>query len=172
MESGVPGVEEYPKAYSVYVERATDPDIVSTLRGQLADTVDLLRGLTEVKAAIRYAPGKWSVKEVVGHMIDTERIFSTRLLKFARGERVSLPGFDQDEYVAAADFDNRTLRSLVHEYEHVRKSNLALFESLSADAWQLSGTANDASFTVRSIAYIIAGHERHHLMVLRDRYDL
>ena len=164
-----PGASEYAPYYEKYVSMI-EGDVLETLERQGAETAALLGGVSEDAAASRYEPGKWSVKELVGHMIDGERIFAYRALRFARGDRTPLEGFDQDPYVAAANSDARTLRSLAEEFGHVRAATLALLRSLDPEAWARRGTASDAEVSVRALAYIIAGHEAHHVRVLRERY--
>jgi hypothetical protein len=140
------------------------------MAAQIDETLALLRGLSEERATHRYAPGKWSVKEVVGHMIDGERIFGYRALRFARNDPTPLSGFDQEPYIASASFDACALDGLLDEFEHVRRGTVLMFRHLPAEAWLRQGVASDNPVTVRALAYIIAGHERHHVGVLRERY--
>jgi hypothetical protein len=165
-----PSAEEYAPYYEKYVSLVPAGDVVETLERQGAETLALLRGLSEEQAASRYEPGKWSVKEVVGHIIDGERIFAYRALRFARGDRTPLPGFEQDDYVSGGDFDARTLSDLTDEFGHVRRATLALLRPLGEAEWRRTGTASDNEVSVRALAHIIAGHELHHLNVLRARY--
>jgi hypothetical protein len=165
-----PQTNEYAPYYEKYVSLVPEGDVVETLERQLDDTLALLRGVTQERAGYRYAPGKWSIKEVVGHIIDTERIFSYRALAIARGERQPLPGMDQDEYMAGANFDELTLAGLLEQFEHLRRANVLMLRGLSGEAWTRRGTASDNEVTVRAIAYIIAGHEAHHVKILRERY--
>lgn len=165
-----PDRSEYPDDYAGYVARVADADVLAVLEAQIAETAELLGALDEDAAGHRYAPGKWSVREVVGHMIDCERIFLYRATAFARGDCGPLPGFDENAYVEGADFDGRTLPSLLDELELQRRSTLAFFDGLGETAWSRRGTANDVEFTVRVIAFIVAGHHAHHLSVLRERY--
>src|SRR5919199_1054450 len=165
-----PGTDEYAPYYEKYVSRVPDGGIVETLRRQSADTLALLRGLSEEQAASRYEPGKWSVKELVGHLCDSERVFAYRALRFARGDETPLPGFDQDPYVRGGNFDARTIRDLAGEFESVRAATLSLLASLDEEAWARRGKANDNEVSVRAIAHIIAGHELHHVSILRERY--
>lgn len=165
-----PGADEHAPYYSKYVELVPDGDIVTGLDRQGEETLDLLRGLSEERAASRYAPGKWSIKEVVGHIIDAERIFAYRALRFARGDRQPLAGFEQDDYITNANFDSRSIKDLADEFEHVRRSTILLFGNLDGEAWSRRGTASDAEVSVRALAYIIAGHERHHVGIIRSRY--
>lgn len=165
-----PEENEYAPYYGKYVSLVPDADVVETLERQIEDTLALLGGVGEERAAHRYEPGKWSIKEVVGHLIDAERIFAYRALAIARGEQKPLPGMDQDEYMAGANFDARTLADLAEEFAHVRRANVLMLRGLSADAWSRRGVASDNEVTVRAIAYIIAGHEAHHVRILRTRY--
>ena len=165
-----PETGEYIPYYHKYITLVPDGDVVDTLRSQIGDTVALLRTIPEARASHRYAPGKWSIKEVVGHMADVERIMTYRLLRVARGDATPLPGFDENAYVPAANFDARSLGSLAHELEQVRGSTVALLETLDAGAAVRRGRANDAEISARALAYIVAGHERHHVGLLRERY--
>ncbi len=165
-----PTAEEYGDYYAGYVGQVPDGDVLETLERQGEEVVELLAGLAESDGARRYAPGKWSVKEVLGHVIDTERIFAVRALAFARGERQSLPGFEQDDYVRTGEFDARPLAGLIEEFAAVRRANVVFFAGLGEEAWGRRGTANNLPFTVRAVAWILAGHAAHHLQVLRKRY--
>lgn len=169
---GRPEAKEFNEHYAAYVARVTEPDPVDAMTRQIEDTVNLLSGVSEAKALGRYAPGKWSVKEVIGHLADTERIFSYRALRIARGDTTALPGFDQDAYIPTAAFDRHPLQDLVGELRDVRRSTLALFRSFDRPAWGRAGTASGWPLSVRAIAYIIPGHERHHVAILRERYGL
>jgi hypothetical protein len=165
-----PTPDEYAPYFGGYVGEVPPGDVLAILERQMVETQELLRGLPASRATHRYAPGKWSIKEVVGHLSDTERIFTYRALCFCRSDRAPLPGFEEDDYVAAAGFDARPLADLARELETVRGATLSLFRGLSDEALLRRGTANGREFTVRAIAYIIAGHERHHVRVLRERY--
>lgn len=165
-----PAPDEHAPYYIRYIGLVPDGDITRTLEAQLPQMRALLSGLRDEQAGHRYAPGKWSVKESLGHVIDAERVFGYRAMVAARGDAVSLPGFEQDDYVASGAFDARSLRSLLHELEAVRRSTIALFQSLSADAWDRRVVASGNPVSARALAWIIAGHELHHRQVLRDRY--
>ena len=165
-----PDRSEYSDFYAGYVGRVAGADVLSVLEDQIAETAELLGGLDEEAAGHRYAPAKWSVREVVGHMIDAERVFVYRATAFARADSAPLPGFDENSWVEGADFDNRTLQSLLDELGHLRRSTLAFFAGLEEAAWARRGTANGVELTVRAIAFIVAGHHAHHLSVLRERY--
>jgi hypothetical protein len=140
------------------------------MNAQIETTLGYLSTLSPSSGHHRYAPGKWSVNEVIGHLIDAERVFAQRALFFARSAPLALPGFEQDDWVNAAAFDAVQLPELAAEFESVRLSTLYFFRHLSQDAWLRRGIANNCEFTVRSLAYIIVGHERHHLGMLRTRY--
>jgi uncharacterized damage-inducible protein DinB len=165
-----PNADEYAPYYSKYIGRVPEGDVLATLGQQLESTLAVLRNITEEQSNSRYAEGKWSIKELVGHLTDGERIFGYRLLRFARNDQTPLPGFEQDDYVANGGFDKCRLSNLVEELEHVRKSNLALLRNLDAEAWQRRGDANGQQVSVRALAYIIAGHEMHHMEILRTKY--
>ena len=165
-----PQTNEYAPYYEKYIALVPEGDIVATLSRQLDDTLSLLRSLTEAQGDSRYAPGKWSIKELVGHIIDSERIFSYRALRFARNDQTPLPGYEQDDYVRAGNFDNRRLSDLTDEFEQVRRATLSLLRSLDDEAWLRRGAANETEVSVRALAYILAGHETHHMQIVRERY--
>jgi uncharacterized damage-inducible protein DinB len=165
-----PEVTEYNSYYGRYVSLVPGGDLTQTLDAQLAQSLPMLGTIGEQKSLHRYAPGKWSIKEVLGHLIDAERIFTYRALRFARRDPTPLPGFDQDPYVAAPNFDSRPWNDLIAEFDHVRRSTILFFRSLTPEDLLRSGTASQNSITVRALGYIIAGHELHHLEILRDRY--
>ncbi|MFC4619397.1 DinB family protein [Camelliibacillus cellulosilyticus] len=161
---------EYSPYFDRYVKLVPDGDITQVLKEQSKATAELLDGLTDEQASFRYEKGKWSIKEVIGHVIDTERVFSYRLLAIARGEMASLPGFDQDAYVEAASFDQTSFNALLDHFSAVRQATVCLLRSLNARDWIKKGNANGADITVRALAYIMAGHELHHRRIIKDRY--
>jgi uncharacterized damage-inducible protein DinB len=165
-----PEANEFARYYSKYISLVRDGDVVSTLRQQLDNSLSLLRGIPEDKANSRYAPEKWSVKEVVGHVLDTERIFGYRALRFARNDQTPLNGFEQDDYVRAGNFGRIRLSDLADEFQNVRQANIHLFRSLDDAAWLRRGAANENEVSVRALAYIIAGHELHHMGILKSKY--
>ena len=165
-----PASDEYAPYYEQYTGLVPEGNILSILTQQLASTLQLLGGIDEAKANGRYAPDKWSLKELVGHLVDSERVFGYRALRFARGDQTPLAGFEQDDFVRGANFDDQTLVDLATEFKYIRLSNIQFFKSLSAEAWQRRGAANDSAVSVRALAYIMAGHEAHHVKVLRTRY--
>jgi hypothetical protein len=165
-----PDAEEYAPYFGKYVDLVPGDDLVGALRGQIGDTLATLRGVSDGDSLRRYAAGKWSLREVVGHMIDTERIFAYRVLRIGRGDATPLPGFDQDPYIAAANFDTRKWGTLLDEFDAVRRSNLFLFEGMDAEAWERRGTSSGHPVTARALGYVIAGHELHHMRIVRERY--
>lgn len=167
-----PAADEAAPAYHRYLDKVATEDIGSELSAQLEEVERLLEPLTEQAAPYRYAEGKWSVKEVLGHLCDAERIFSYRLLRIGRRDATPLPGFDENAYVPAAHFDRRSLSSLLAEFRAVRLSTAALVEGLGDDCWVLRGEASSKPVSARALAYIIVGHVAHHLGVLRERYGL
>ena len=167
-----PDATEYAQPYAGYVANVPEDDILVTIEEQSAVTQKLLASLDESKALYRYAESKWSVKEVLGHFTDTERVFAYRALAIARGETQPLPGFDENDYVRNADFDSWKLGDLSEHYALVRRSTIVLFRNLPDAAWERRGTASGYPITVRAIAWIIVGHERHHVKVLRERYHI
>ncbi|MCB2203243.1 DinB family protein [bacterium] len=165
-----PNPDEYAPYYQAYLDTLQRGDLLDILQAQMKEVVDLLRGLTDEQAGYRYAEGKWSIREVIGHIVDTERIFATRALCFARGESADLPGYDQDLYVSEGYFDARSRDSLAGEYRQLRTSNLFLFETWGEDVQRRRGRADGKEMSVRAIPWMIAGHERHHLNVITSRY--
>ena len=160
---------EYAAAFEAYIKLVPECDILERLDQQIEGTLTLLRDVSESEAETRHAPYTWSIKEVVGHLIDCERIFGGRALRFARHDPTELPGFDENHYVRHAGFDSRPLGSLAQEFEFVRRSHILFFRGLDDEAWLRSGVANGHSVSVRALASIIAGHERHHVNILRKR---
>lgn len=165
-----PDATEYLPYFGKYVSLVPDGDIIDLLHKQLEETLDILREIPEAQAGFRYGEDKWSIKELVGHMIDSERIFAYRALCFARNDETPLPGFEQDDYIRNAAFDERTLDDLASEFESVRRSTIFLFKPLNAEVSMRTGQANGSAASVRALAYMIAGHELHHRSILRERY--
>jgi DinB family protein len=161
---------EYAPYYEKYVALVTGNDIVAILEAQRLQMMQLFAARGERDGNFRYAPEKWTVKEVVGHVSDTERIFAYRALRIARGDATPLSGFEQDDYVRAAAFGDRSLADLAEEFVHVRSATVVLFRSLGKDAWVLRGVANKNEVSVRALAFIVAGHELHHRRILEERY--
>lgn len=165
-----PETVEYDSYYERYVSLVADGDIISTLKNQISETLELLTAINAEKADFRYAEGKWSVKELVGHMIDTERIFAYRALRIARGDRTPIEGYEQDDYIKNAEFAKCNLADLAEEFALIRRANVLMFRNLSETAWHRRGTANEREVSVRALAYISAGHEIYHVNILKERY--
>ncbi len=166
-----PHLDEYASSFADYVARiADDEDIVAVLATQLNQVLVLLEPIAEARGDYRYAPDKWSIKEVVGHLSDTERVFAYRALRIGRGDTTPLPSFDDQAYVPELGAGNRTLADLAAEWGDVRRATIALFRNLPAPAWRRRGIASEQPISVCALAYIIAGHVRHHLEVLEARY--
>ncbi len=161
---------EYLATYGRYISLVPEGDIRSILARQNESTMALLRGLSESQGAYRYAPGKWSIKELVAHLSDAERIFAVRALRFARADETPLPGFEENDYVKSGSFDDFALADIVTGFENVRRSTVSLFKLMTTEASKRCGKANNAEISVRALAYVIVGHELHHLHVLRTRY--
>jgi len=165
-----PNESEYAPFYRGYVAQVNEDDIVPVLRSQI-DALDLLLDrVTPERETYRYADGKWNIREVTGHLIDAERVFGYRAFSIARGEQKNLPGFDEKEYMLSAPYDRITLEDLLSEFRLVRLANIAMLRNLDDAAWTRAGTANDNQVSVRALAFIMAGHVRHHMGVLRERY--
>jgi DinB superfamily len=165
-----PTESEYAPYYQDYIAQVTEDEVLPVLRSQL-DALDvLLNAVTPERETYRYAEGKWSIREVVGHLIDGERVFGYRGFSIARGEQQNLPSFDENEYMLTAPYDRIDLEDLLSELRLVRLSNIAMLRNLNEAAWSRTGTANDSPVSVRAIAYIMAGHVRHHMGVLSQRY--
>ncbi|MEZ4867343.1 MAG: DinB family protein [Caldilineaceae bacterium] len=165
-----PEPSEYLPYQIEYVRRVQTEDVLTMLEEQIGESLALLRSLTEEQVMHRPAPGEWNIKEIIGHMADTERIFAYRALCFARGDQSPLPGFEQDDYVAAANFSDRSLASLCDEFAAVRHTTLTLFRSFTADRFLRKGIANNNPSSVRAWVYCCAGHEHHHMESIRTVY--
>lgn len=165
-----PDPSEYPPYYQRYVDRVPGGDVIETLERQLDDTLDLVRRFAPRREQHRYAPDKWSVREVVGHVTDAERVFSLRMLWIARAAAADQPGFEEGDWAAVSNASRRRLSDLEAELRAVRASTVALLRGLDGRAWERRGTANGVAFTVRGLALVTAGHELHHRAILEERY--
>lgn len=169
---GRPTDSEHAPFYSDYVRRVGDGDVMQMLERQPAEVEALLGGLDDERTRHRYAADKWSVREVLGHMSDTERVMSYRLLRIARGDSAPSPSFDQDDYVRGSRADERTMRDLLDEFRAVRASSIALMRGLDGTSWTRRGMVSNAPMSARALAFIIAGHAEHHVALLRERYGV
>lgn len=157
--------------YQPYMDQLpANEEILPLMEKQVKDLRDLLQDLPDERAAEGYAAGKWSVKELLQHLVDSERIFGYRALCFSRGEETPLPGYDENKYVTTSQANSRTLKDILDEYELVRRSNLAMFQSFKEKMLDKTGIASGRRLSLRGLIYLIAAHERHHLNILKDRY--
>ncbi|HET7040888.1 MAG TPA: DinB family protein [Gemmatimonadales bacterium] len=167
-----PAADEFNPFYAGYVAKVPDGDVVKFLETQLREVRSLLSTIPEGRGGHAYAPGKWTIKEVIGHMCDAERIFAYRALRIARKDATPLAGFEQNDYVPAGQFGKRTMASLVDEVVQVRDATLSLVRTFDAEAGARRGTASGKEVSVRALVYIIAGHMAHHVTVLREQYGV
>jgi hypothetical protein len=165
-----PVPSDYPVFYETYIKLVSEEDLVRTMRYSLTEIVDFLDRIPQDKAEYRYADGKWSVKELLQHIIDTERIFSYRGLCIARGEQQSLPGFDENAYARHADISGKTLKELKEELLIVRESVFMMYRGFTPEMLNITGISNNKQVTVNAIGYMIIGHVRHHFNIIRERY--
>jgi hypothetical protein len=164
-----PDASEYSPYHELYISQVPEEDILEAMRSELAQPLSFLANLPESEACVCHPPYTWTIKQVVGHLIDCERIFGYRALRFARGDSTPLPGFDENAYAKTAHHDGIPLRDLVAEFANLRRSHVAFFEHLPVEAWQRRGMANNAAVSVHAVAYILVGHERHHAAIMRKR---
>lgn len=166
---GRPDGNEYAPFYANYVALATEEDVLVGLKNQLDEALKLLRGLPETVANTRHAPYTWSVKQVIGHITDAERVFSYRAMRFARNDPTPLPSFDENLYVTNANFDANQFNDVLDEFEYLRRADISLFRQLAPEARERVGIASNHPVTVRALAYVIVGHTRHHMNILHKR---
>ena len=165
-----PSKNEYAEDYETYVSLVTETDIVAAMQSQLDEAEQLFAEITEEKSLFAYAEGKWTIKEVIGHLIDAEKIFSYRALRISRADKTPIEGFEQNDYVENANFNQIKLADLIEELELARKATLLFFSNLTDEAWLRIGTSNDLPVSVRALAFMMVGHIRHHINILRERY--
>ncbi|HSI88277.1 MAG TPA: DinB family protein [Pyrinomonadaceae bacterium] len=165
-----PENNEYAPYYEGYVSSIPEPDVLSVLREQPKELTALFAGMPEHRGSFAYAPGKWTIKELLGHIIDAERVFAYRAHRFSHGDTTALSSFDQDIYVRNGRSNERTLESLILEFSFLRLANMELAKTLRDADLDLTGTASGADVTVRALLYIMAGHVRHHMNIIRERY--
>jgi uncharacterized damage-inducible protein DinB len=165
-----PKLGEFDAYYDRYISLVLGNDIFGTLEKQLAKTVALFSSRSEAEANLRYEPGKWSLKEVLGHMNDTERIMAYRAMRIARGDQTPIEGYEQDDYVRDGPYADLSLVALLEEFKTIRAATLSLLRNLRPQDWTRRGTANRKEITVRALAYVIAGHEIHHRNIIEERY--
>lgn len=165
-----PASSEYAHYYGTYIANVPKTNVIDTLNAQMHEFYTFINSIPGDKAFSSYQEGKWTIKQVVGHLIETERVFAFRALVFSRRDKNPLPTMDQDDYVRYANHNSRTLHNLANEYLAVRIANIHLFQSMTKEMLSLRGTASGVEFTVRSIPFIIAGHQQHHTEIIKERY--
>jgi DinB superfamily len=165
-----PEKNEYNPFYETYVSLVPETEILPSLESQIEQTRALLNSISEEKSLFRYGTDKWSIRQVIGHMIDGERVFAFRAFTFSRADNAQLAGFDENHYVSQADFDQISLADLCAEFVALRTANVLMFKHLNSQAWTAAGVASDNRITVRALAYIMVGHVRHHSRILQERY--
>jgi len=170
MKINKPQPSEYAPYAAGYVNAVPEGSVLKILEQLKDSSYNFFSGLTDEQADYAYAEGKWTLKQVLGHMIDTERVFAFRALCFSRGEQQHFPGFDQDDYVRNSTFDTRSIQDLAHEFKTVRESSLFLYRSLTEEQSLLKGTASNYPTSVRALVYMTAGHELYHLDLIKERY--
>lgn len=165
-----PQAGEYAPYFQKYIDQVPDGDIVSLLQNAKVEMIDFLQAFPPEKWDYRYAEGKWSAREALLHLIDTERIFAYRALRISRNDQTPLPGFNQDEYVPASNANNRSWHSLIEEYVAVRTASIQLLKNFTLEMWQYTGTSSNHTTNTAALAYMIYGHERHHLNIFKNNY--
>ena len=169
---GRPDPLEFPPFYAAYVALVTEDDVVTALRNAGAEMTAALSKVTEARGNYAYAEGKWSIKTVIGHVIDGERIFQTRALRVARADTTPLPGFDENAFAAISESNTRTMADLTGEWTALRDCSVRMYDTFPRAAWRRIGTVNKGHISVRALAFVTCGHARHHLNMLRQRYDV
>jgi hypothetical protein len=167
-----PQTHEHLPYYTKYIALVTDPDVMSLLEQQASELRSLAASVPATRETFRYAPEKWSVRQVFGHLIDAERVFGYRAFRISRGDETPLAGFDENTYVAKSTYDDVSVKELAEEFALVRQANVMMFRRLDGARTTLVGTANGAAISVRALAYIMAGHIRHHQKGLRENYSV
>ena len=166
----IPQDGAYPEFYRPYIKALSDHDLITNLREIHQDSLDLFGNYPQEKWDYRYAPDKWTVKEILGHLIDAERIFSYRALRFARNDQTPLPGFEQNDYVPESNVDHRTVTDLLEEYQSLRRSTIMMYENFTPGMLERQGEASGWPISVEAIGFVTCGHERHHQNVFKERY--
>jgi len=165
-----PEKTEYAEYYDRYISLVAETDIVSAMQSQVDEVTDLFSQISDEKGVYAYAEGKWTITELLGHLIDGERIFAYRAFRFSRADKTPLPGFDQNPYIENANYNSIKLAHLLDELVLLRKSNILFFKNLTDEMWSRTGTASDNEISVRALAFIMVGHIHHHLKILQEKY--
>jgi hypothetical protein len=165
-----PKADEHVPYYSLYIDRVPDGDIVDMLEKQTPEMLSFLKAIPESRVDYRYAPGKWSIRQIVGHLGDGERVFQYRAFRFSRADETPVPGFEENLYVDNAPFEHVAYSDLIDELENLRNATLHMFKGMNAEMMSRRGVANEHGISVRAIAWIMVGHVSHHMQVLREKY--
>lgn len=165
-----PEKTEYAEFYADYIRLVEESNVISSLEKQIAGVQNLFAGISAEKENFRYAQNKWTVKELLGHLIDGERVFSYRALRISRGDETPLAGFEENQYVANGNFSDSSFDDLLEEFTALRRANVLMFKNFSEAMWLRRGTASDQTVSVRALAFMMVGHVRHHTNILRERY--
>ncbi|RMH65438.1 MAG: DinB family protein [Calditrichaeota bacterium] len=165
-----PAREEYNAYYHEYIKQVPDGHILDILEKQADLMGRFFANISEEQGLLRYEPGKWSIKEIVGHLLDVERIFAYRAFRFSRNDKTDLPGFDQNSYVPKGRYDTQDLSELIEAFYVLRKATINMFKGFDAEMWEARGTANGSEMSVRAVAWLLAGHLIHHMKVIQSRY--
>jgi hypothetical protein len=165
-----PETNEFDPYYNTYISLVEGDNVLPVLEAQPGELRSMFSDVPEEKGAFAYAEAKWTVKELLGHMIDGERMFAYRIFRISRGDKTPIEGFEQDDYIENAHSNERSFTDLLNEFELLRQANMLFFNNLKDDAWTRTGTANKREISVRAIAFIMAGHIRHHINILKERY--
>ena len=168
--TGRPEANEFASYYEKYISQVLEDDAIVALEAELNAALTFFREIDEQHSKIAYAEGKWTIREVLGHIVDTERVMSYRAMRFARNDQTPLQGFEQDDYIKGATFNSTSLGDLLREFEHLRRANILMFRNLPKEAWSRRGIANGKEVSVRALAFIVAGHEKHHRKIVKERY--
>ncbi len=165
-----PNKNEYAEYYHKYIEKVPQGNIVGILEDQLGTITNFFMQITEEKSKFRYAQGKWSIREVLGHIIDAERVFSYRAMRFSRNDKRSLQSFDENHYIQNSNYDSITLQMLIEEFTSLRNTNIYMFKGFTENMWLAKGIVSENEVSVRALAYIIVGHAEHHMRIVQERY--
>ena len=160
--TGRPQETEFAPYYKGYIGLVAEEDAIAALEAGLSESLAFFRNIDEQQSKTAYGEGKWTIREVVGHIVDTERVMAYRAMRFARNDKTELPGFEQDDFIRGASFNDVPIGDLLREFEHLRRANILMFRNLSKNAWERRGIANNKEISVRALAFIIVGHEKHH----------
>lgn len=168
--TGRPEESEFAPYYKGYIGQVLEDDAVAAMEAELNASLEFFRAIDEQKSKTAYAEGKWTIREVLGHIVDTERVMAYRAMRFGRNDKTELSGFEQDDFIRGANFNETSLADLLREFEYQRRANILMFRNLPNEAWSRRGTANGKQVSVRALAFIVVGHEKHHRKIVKENY--